>query len=235
MTVALQPPPQAPPAQQVTPAQQTSAAASVAAALATAATVDQAMIMIQQTVTLASLLGDPAGLAMRAALAVVMSLPPDRLGAAGPATLAMIRTNTLRRAQFALMAARRLAQDVTDARSRGTSVAEALANGISRERRYFGQHVEAMFARTQAGARTDSAAAVYGPLLGWHAYRDSRTSPECLAADGHNFWSDAVPLIGLPGAVHPHCRCEPGQPYPGARVLPSAGARRALARAGLPA
>lgn len=234
LVVAVTTTPQAPPQQPPPPPaqQQIALALLIAPVLVDAVNVDQAMFMLQQTMSAADA-ANIADLAIRGALAVAMSLPPDRLGAAGPASLAMIRANTLRRAQFVVASAMRLTRDIREARSRGTSVASALAGGITRERRYFGQHVAAMWTRAQAGAKVDSAAGLYGPLLGWHTVRDARTSPDCLAADRHNFWADAVPLIGYPGAVHPHCRCEPSKPYPGARILPSAGARR-LARDGRP-
>ena len=73
----------------------------------------------------------------------------------------------------------------------------------------------------QAAMNTDMASWSYGDLLGWYTVRDARTSAECLAADGRNFSASAPPLIGYPGAVHPHCRCYPGPAHPGGRMLPS--------------
>lgn len=42
--------------------------------------------------------------------------------------------------------------------------------------------------------------------LEWQADLDEKTSPECRAAHGHVFDArSAPPVIGWPGAVHPHC------------------------------
>jgi hypothetical protein len=160
---------------------------------------------------------------MLAALDIVISFPPGQTGAYGPATLATERLNLTRRAQFAINAARRIGADLTAARSQGRSISSQLAASVQRERRYYAQHLVAIWNRSQAGAQTDSAAMTYGRLLGWHAKRDAHTSRECLAADGRNFYADHMPLIGYPGAVHTHCRCQPGSPFPGARLVPSFG------------
>jgi uncharacterized protein with gpF-like domain len=68
----------------------------------------------------------------------------------------------------------------------------------------------------------DTAVMQVGLLLGWNTVIDSHTSPECLAANGHNFRADHMPKIGYPGAVHPHCRCYAGPPRPGANLLAAA-------------
>jgi hypothetical protein len=159
--------------------------------------------------------------ALEAALGVVMSFPPDRSGAPGPATLNMIRQNELRRAQFLVACSRRLEDSIREGDARGLDPEAVLNAAVARERRYLAQHAEAIWGRTMAGARVDSAASLYGPLLGWNTVLDSHTSAECKAADGKNFQADRVPVIGYPGAVHPHCRCYPGPPHPGAVLLPS--------------
>jgi len=157
---------------------------------------------------------------MLAVLDMVMSFPPERTGVAGSASLTTARQNYLRRAQFALAAGRRVTHDLAEARSQGQPVQKALADSIARERRYFGQHLDAMWNRARAAAQVDNAAMTYGNLLGWNTVLDTRTSPECRAADGKNFEATAQPLIGWPGSVHPHCRCYPGPPVRGARMLP---------------
>lgn len=159
---------------------------------------------------------------MLAVLDMVMSFPPEKTGVAGSASLATSRENALRRAQFALAAGRRVTSDLIDARSHGQPVKQALAESIIRERRYFGQHLDAMWNRARAAAQVDMAAMTWGDLLGWNTVLDQRTSAECRAADGRNFAVTARPLIGWPGAVHPHCRCYPGPPRMGARMLASA-------------
>jgi hypothetical protein len=160
--------------------------------------------------------------AMVPALQLVMSMPLERTGASGPASLAAIRVNALRRAQFTVASARRLTSTILTARSRGETVRSALAAALPAERRYFGQHIEAAWLRARAAAQVDSAASALGPVLGWYVVRDRRTSAECLAAGGKNFRADVMPAIGWPGAVHNHCRCYAGPAFAGARMIPSA-------------
>lgn len=163
--------------------------------------------------------------ALRAALAVAMAFPPERIGATGPATRTVMLMNLVRRAQFVVSATQRIAAAIRDAYSRGGDVLEAYYRAAEAERRYYAQHLLASWGRMDAAARVDSAAGQYGLLLGWNAEMDRRTSAECRHADGKNFLADAMPLIGYPGMVHPHCRCFPSRPFPGAPILPSAGRR----------
>lgn len=209
-----------PPPQQPQPVQDTLIAAALASALAGAAVTVDAVLAYAGLSAMLRAAGIER-LAMRKAIEVIMSMPPDRQGFYGAATARMARMNLLRRAQFAVSAGRRLTGDLREARSRGIPLAQALAGGVLRERRYFGQHLEAIWQRSKAGAQADSAAMTYGRLLGWHTVIDARTSAECRAASGRNFLVDKMPAIGYPGAVHPHCRCYPGKPWPGGRMLPS--------------
>jgi hypothetical protein len=165
--------------------------------------------------------------AMGAVLEIVMGNPPGAVGFYGPATMAMERQNIQRRAAFVVAAARRIGSDIVAAHSQGRSAATALAVSIKRERRFYAQHLMAAWQRSNAGAQVDGEAMTYGLLLGWHTVRDTRTSAECRQADGRNFYADHMPVIGYPGAVHPHCRCRAGAPFPGARLLPSVGIPRA--------
>lgn len=167
-------------------------------------------------------------------LSIVMGMPPEVFGVSGAATGQAVRLNQMRRAQFAVAAIGRCAQAMRQARSQGTDPLAALAAQVFRERQYYGLHLDAMRGRMTAAARVDSEAMTWGLLLGWYAREDRITSPECRAADGKNFRADAMPLIGFPGAVHPHCRCMTGPPHPGARLLPSAHAT-APARIPVPA
>jgi hypothetical protein len=159
--------------------------------------------------------------ALRISLAVVMGMPPDRQGAMGNATMTVSNLNVVRRAQFLVAAARRVNADITSAISNRTSIREAIATALVRERRYYGQHLQAGWNRMDAAARTDSAAMQYGLLLSWNAVMDSHTSPECRAADGSNYRADVMPWLGYPGMVHPHCRCYPGRPIDGAKIIPA--------------
>lgn len=160
-----------------------------------------------------------------AALGVVMASPPPVTGIIGAASAQTSRMNLARRAQFVVSAGKRLAGDVRQARAQGKPVARALLDGLARERRYYAQHVAAMWNRATAAGKTDMAAMEHGNLLGWNSVRDRRTSLECRSADGKNYLASAMPDIGYPGAVHPSCRCFPGPAHPGGRMLPSAGTR----------
>jgi hypothetical protein len=165
----------------------------------------------------------PAGVpapALRTALHVVMSFPPDQLGAMGPATMQVMRMNQIRRAQFVVASARRVTRALADGRARNVKMSDTLSRVLTSERRYYGQQLQAGWSRMSAASRTDSAASLYGTVLGWAARMDSHTSAECRAADGRNYRADTMPLIGYPGMVHPHCRCFPARPFRSAKMLP---------------
>lgn len=157
--------------------------------------------------------------ALRGAIAVVLSFPPETFGVSGPATTSMVRINLARRAQYVIAAARRITTALRDARSRNEDMAAALADAIDRERRYYAQHLEASWKRAQAAARVDSSAMLYGPLLGWYSLLDRSTTADCRHADGRNFIAAVMPAIGYPGMVHPQCRCLPGPPHPAGAIL----------------
>jgi hypothetical protein len=213
MTTPQQPPPQQ------DPAQDTALAIAVGTVLVTATS---AALAIGPLTALISYAKIPRA-AMGAALEIVMGNPPGTTGSYGPATMAMERQNLQRRAAFVVAAARRIGSDIVAAHSQGRSAANALAVSISRERRFYAQHLLASWQRSRAGAQVDGEAMSRGLLLGWHTVRDTRTSAECRQADGRNFYADHMPAIGYPGSVHPHCRCRAGAPFPGARLLPSYG------------
>lgn len=160
---------------------------------------------------------------------VAMGTPPPVTGVVGAASAQTSRQNLARRAQFVLSAGRRLAGDVRQARAQGKPVSAALLDGLARERRYYSQHVAAMWNRATAAGKTDMAAVEHGDLLGWLAVKDRRVSPECAAASGKNYHASRMPDIGYPGAVHPSCRCEAVAPWPSAPLLPSRGPRYARA------
>jgi hypothetical protein len=208
------------------PPQPSSAALTVAGVLLTAASVDAALAALSAAGAgaLGLLLKSKAErLAWRAALGIVMSHPPGADGFHGAAGANMARTNLMRRAQFTVSAAQRLSKDVSRAISALQPVVAALDRGVTRERRFYGQHLLAIWQRQKAGAQADSAAMDHGRMLGWHTELDGKTSAECKAANGKNFYADRVPVIGYPGAVHPHCRCRPGAPFPDGAILPSHG------------
>jgi hypothetical protein len=210
------PPPQQPPPQQ-------SAAADVATATVVAGVLAVVISPGDAVAQLAPAFARQriSAAALGAALAVVMSMPPGGTGFYGPATSTVARLNLVRRAQFVLASARRVQTALVAARSNGTPLGQALADAVTAERRYYGQHLMAGWNRETAAARVDSEAMTHGLLLGWYTRIDARTSRECLAADRHNFRADQMPAIGYPGMVHPHCRCLPGPPLPGAQLLGS--------------
>lgn len=166
--------------------------------------------------------------AVRGAVGVVLSFPPETFGASGSATSAMVRINLARRAQYLIASARRITTALRDARSHDENMAAALADAIERERRYYAQHLEASWKRAQAAARVDSSAMLYGPVLGWYSMLDRNTTADCRRADGKNFYAALMPAIGYPGMVHSQCRCLPGPPHPTRAILaPSPGYARA--------
>lgn len=211
------PPPQQPPPPASAPSDDDLAAAA-AVALGAAVTVPAATALLAGMFVKAGV----ERLALQSAVQIVMSMPPEAAGIAGSATAQVMRLNQIRRGQMVLSIGRRLTSDIRQARAEGRSIGRTLLDGVSRETRYFGQHRDAIWSRAKAAMAVDMAALEHGLMLGWYTHMDDRTTPDCAAANGKNFRADAMPLIGYPGTVHAKCRCEPGAPYPGALVLPSA-------------
>jgi hypothetical protein len=141
-------------------------------------------------------------------------LPEDTLDQIGPAEEEQRELAAVYRAWYIVNAITRLQR----AEKRGSL---ALSDAHTRETRFFHLHNYALRARSAAAHHVDLQAERYGNVLGWKAVMDVRTTLECRDADGKNFRADAEPLIGWPGSVHPHCRCFPVQPFPGAPLLPS--------------
>lgn len=146
--------------------------------------------------------------------------PPDLgLGEEGPMQKAEDRQAFAWRAIYALAAAERLAE------------ADDLTHAEEVERGYFDRHLSAEARRDRASALVDVTSRLLGdrteeqtekvPLLSWHAVVDARTTPECAWANGKNFRADRIPIIGIPGSVHPRCRCTSGPALPGAPLIPS--------------
>lgn len=125
----------------------------------------------------------------------------------GIATLASRGEEALMRGWFGLNALKRLA------------TAEDRRAQLDTEKRYFKAHQDAQRKRRAVAAQVDAAAERYGPLLGWRAKMDERTTAECRDAHGKNFKATKPPAIGLPGTVHLHCRCEITEPYPNGRMI----------------
>jgi SPP1 gp7 family putative phage head morphogenesis protein len=208
-----QPPPATPPPAALAPA---TLIASIIAALSVAVTAAGLAAALAKIMKAAGI----GYLALRAVCILMMSWPESPLEGTGPAQRAIIRVNTLRRAQFFLAACKRVQAAVVDARSHGEPIRQAVRDALATERRYMTLHINASARRVTAATTVDGAAEAYGPLLSWNAVMDARTTAECRAADGKSFYAAIPPTIGYPGTVHPHCRCTPGPPRPGAPVLP---------------
>jgi hypothetical protein len=223
------PPPGQPPPQQQAGLDDPALAIAVAAVLAgtggPAVTVAAAAASLQVRFALTA----AAVSALGAVLNVVMQHPPPVTGVIGAASEQTARVNMARRAQYVIAAARRVTAAAIGARAKGEPEDAAVTAQLARERRYYEQHQQAMWNRAKAAGQTDMAAMEHGHLLGWNTVLDARTSAECRAADGKNYYAAAVPDIGFPGAVHPGCRCFPGPAHPGGRLLAGSGKRFARA------
>jgi hypothetical protein len=137
-------------------------------------------------------------------------LPP--LEGVSDAQRYVIWMNELRRAMFVINATRRVLAALEAGESQDVVAL--------REERYYKQHVVASHQRVQAATKLDALAELYGPILGWYARNDKKTTPECRAADGKNFWATTPPAIGWPGMVHVQCRCYGGKPHRRGVMLP---------------
>lgn len=166
--------------------------------------------------------------ATAAALAAVLAVPVSMclafLLALGKAALKAFRGATVKPKQ---KSAEWIA-DMANLRYRAAFIKNALRRikaapdwkvALKRELGYWKAHIKAGQRRKLMGKRVDFVAKKHGELLGWYAKLDDRTSGECRAADGRNFKAFTPPVIGYPGSVHPHCRCVPGPPHPGGKMV----------------
>lgn len=166
--------------------------------------------------------------ATAAALSVVLAVPVSLclqfLHALGKAALKAFRGATVKPK---VPSAEKIA-DLANLRYRAAFIKNALRRilaapdkklALKRELDFWKAHIRAGQRRKLMGKRVDFVAKRHGELLGWYAKMDDRTSAECRAADGRNFLAFTPPVIGYPGGVHPHCRCVPGPPHPGAKMV----------------
>lgn len=165
----------------------------------------------------------------RLAVRVATSVPMPITRPDGPVSERVFRSEPARRAAYLVNAAERINQALDQARSQpappGVTEAEqqqqAVREALEAERRYAEQHAEAQRARREAAVQIDTAAAKYGPLLGWYARINSPTvTRECAQAHAANFRPADPPRIGLPG-IGPHagCRCVAGPPFATRRMV----------------
>lgn len=126
------------------------------------------------------------------------------------------------RAAYVLNAARRIWERFMDR--------DTPAQALKAEVPNFKAHAAAAANRQLAAAEITRLGSIYGARLGWYASLDGRETPECAAADGHNFEVGQRPVIGYPGSVHRYCRCKAGPPIAGASSVDQA--TRKFIRAG---
>jgi hypothetical protein len=136
-------------------------------------------------------------------------LRPDSPGAGVAKSAA--RREIVYRAAYIARAAARMQADVRE----GRSIAEAVRAEIP----VYRSHEAARRGRLDAAARVGTAANMFGPMLGWYLNPLLNNEPECIAANGHNFYADESTIIGDPGAVHLNCGCTAGPPIPGAGMV----------------
>lgn len=92
-------------------------------------------------------------------------------------------------------------------------------DAMRREKTYLAAHVAAQKKRDIARVQSQRQARKSGRLIGWYTSEDDKTTPDCRAADGCNFYANQGTVIGFPGAAHPNCRCRPGPPHEGGRMV----------------
>ena len=127
----------------------------------------------------------------------------------GPASQGQFLRESAYKGFYALSALKRVA------------VAEDRTKALQRERRFFGQQLEASRQRMAGAALNDAATERWGPVLSWnHGPEGPNDRLRHVAADGQNFDVRNPPreTDGLPGTL-PACKCYPGPPIPGARML----------------
>lgn len=99
--------------------------------------------------------------------------------------------------------------------------AEDKQKAVEDERRHFALHLATSEKRREGRLINAAAAATYGPLLSWHhGPVTERSRPHHVKADGANYRVDSIPEeTGALPSVLPNCKCYPGPPIPGARVM----------------
>lgn len=117
----------------------------------------------------------------------------------------------LRRAHFAVRAARRV--------SRGVLGGKTLQAALEAESKNFKAHLRAQDQRRASDDLTRAAATRFGRTLGWYLGPNENHCRVCLEASGNNYDALSPPRIGVPGSVHMHCDCSPGASFPDGKLL----------------
>lgn len=102
---------------------------------------------------------------------------------------------------------------------RAVNDGKTLVSAMRDELPQFRKHEAARRWRLHAGADVGRAAERFGPLLGWYLDPLVNNEPECIVANGHNFYATQGTVIGEPGTVHRFCACHAGPPIPGAGMV----------------
>lgn len=90
---------------------------------------------------------------------------------------------------------------------------------LDKEKRYFAAHRQMGDRRSHHAAIRDHMADLYGNRLGWYSVLSPTTDPHCRRNHGKNFFAGRRPRGGFPGEVHPNCKCTPGAPWYGGRLI----------------
>jgi hypothetical protein len=96
-----------------------------------------------------------------------------------------------------------------------------LRDVLQQESVYYNGHEAARRARLDSVTRAQREARSVGTpmkdphganrtLVGWYRDPSKNNDPECLAADGNNFYAEEGTMIGFPGGVHLGCGCSTG-------------------------
>ncbi len=137
------------------------------------------------------------------------SVPSSATAPRGSAVVLMALEELGYRARWAANAINRIAD------------AEDKQKAVEDERRHFALHLATSEKRREGRLINAAAASTYGPLLSWHhGPVTARSRPHHVKADGANYRIDSIPeeTGAFPGVL-PHCKCYPGPPIPGARVM----------------
>jgi hypothetical protein len=141
--------------------------------------------------------------------------PNARLGGDSLTTAGRIERDreALYRGAYLLKASERVQAAVNDGKP--------LRQALNEESRFYNAHEAARRARLDSVTETQRAASTSGTpmkdsrgasrtLVGWYRDPAKQNDPECLAADGHNFYAEEGTIIGFPGGVHIGCGCSAG-------------------------
>lgn len=148
-------------------------------------------------------------------------VPNARLGEHGATLTGTVRevrdSEVYFRAAYLANAAQRIQRSLNS----GLSERDAMRA----EAPFYRMHEEARRGRLNSAAQVQRAAEMFGQrdergtLVGWYLNPLLNNDPECIRANGHNFYAEEGTVIGLPGSVHNRCGCYAGTPHYGAALV----------------